>query len=66
MIEYAIKIYFNNERKGKVYLYFSLDFTEFILNFIEFYRVFEWKEKACEKLNYVSVPLLPRSFSHTY
>jgi len=41
MIEYAIKIYFNNERKGKVYLYFSLDFTEFILNFIEFYRVFE-------------------------
>jgi len=30
MIEYAIKIHFNNERKGKVYLYFSLDFTEFI------------------------------------
>jgi len=41
MIEYTIKFYFNNERKGKVYLYFSLDFTEFILNFIEFYRVFE-------------------------
>jgi len=30
IIEYAIKIHFNNERKGKVYLYFSLDFTEFI------------------------------------
>jgi len=30
MIEYAIKIYFNNERKEKVHLYFSLDFTEFI------------------------------------
>jgi len=30
MIEYAIKIHFNNERKGKVHLYFSLDFTEFI------------------------------------
>jgi len=30
MIEYAIKIYFNNKRKGKVYLYFSLDFIEFI------------------------------------
>jgi len=30
MIEYAIKIYINNERKGKVYIYFSLDFTEFI------------------------------------
>jgi len=30
MIEYAIKIHFNNERKEKVYPYFSLDFTEFI------------------------------------
>ena len=40
MIEYAIKIYFNNERKGKVHLYVSLDFTEFILNFIEFYIEF--------------------------
>jgi len=30
MIEYAIKIYFNNERKEIVHLYFSLDFTEFI------------------------------------
>ena len=30
MIEYAIKFYFNNKRKGKVYLYFSLDYTEFI------------------------------------
>ena len=30
MIEYAIKIHFNNERKGKVHLYFSLYFTEFI------------------------------------
>jgi len=30
IIEYAIKIYFNDERKGKVHLYFSLDFTEFI------------------------------------
>ena len=39
---------------------------EFILNFIEFYRVFEWKEKTCEKLNYVSAPSLPCSFSHTY
>jgi len=30
MIGYAIKIHFNNERKGKVHLYFSLDFTKFI------------------------------------
>jgi len=30
MIEYTIKIYFNNKRKEKVYLYFSLDFTKFI------------------------------------
>jgi len=35
MIEYAIKIHFNNERKGKVHFYFSLDFTELF----EFYRI---------------------------
>ena len=30
MIEYAIKIYLNKERKEKVNKHFSLDFTEFI------------------------------------